>query len=61
MVLHLASDDAGHVTSATLRGSPPIPPKAGDCIMQSMIGKSIRAAGENGTVSADVDLTFSPE
>jgi serine/threonine protein kinase len=61
MVLHLATDDAGKVSNATLRGGPPIPQKAGDCVMQSMIGKTIRGQGDTGPVSADVDLAFATE
>ncbi len=60
MVLHLETDDSGHVTAANLNGSPPIPPKAGQCIMQSAIGKVILRP-DGSLVTADADLTFSPE
>jgi serine/threonine protein kinase len=60
MVLHLETDDTGHVTAANLNGSPPIPPKSGQCIMQSAIGKVI-ARPEGTLVTADADLTFSPD
>ncbi len=60
MVLHLETDDTGHVTAANLSGSPPIPPKAGQCIMQSAIGKVI-ARPDGALVTADADLTFSPD
>lgn len=61
MTLHLVTDEGGLVESATLRGAPPVPAKTVQCVTQAMVGKSLHPDGESGVVSADVDLTFSPE
>jgi len=55
--MKLDTDDAGRINSATLNGKP-IPPAAGNCILNGMIGKTI---GGSGVVGADVDLVFLPD
>lgn len=58
MTLHVEANEDGRVHTANLNGSPPIPDKAGQCVMKAMIGKLVEHEGAL-LVSGDIDLTFS--
>ena len=60
MTLHLDARADGHITGALLSGGPPIPPAAGDCVMHTMIGRTVTSEGAP-LVNADVELSFSVE
>ena len=63
ITMSLRTDDQLRITEARLNGGPPIPERAGSCIMSFMIGKTLKAPGvaATGPASAEVDLVFSPD
>ena len=58
MVLHVEANEEGKIQTTSLSGAPPIPERAGQCVMRSMVGKQVTSEG-SFLVSGDIDIVFS--